>query len=107
MKKEIKIGEFTVEMSASAFTPFSYKKLFGRDLIKDVQQIQKDSQKGELDAEIVSMMTYTMAREANRDIEPFEEWLQKFGLFDLYESFNEVVTLWGLNTKQNSTPRKK
>lgn len=107
MKKDVKIGKYDIELSASAFTPFSYKKLFQRDLLKDIQQIQKDSKSGGLDAEIVSMVTYTMAKEVNKDIEPFEEWLGKFEIFDLYESFNEVVTLWGLNAQQNSVPRKK
>ena len=108
MKKEIKIGSKTVPMSASALTPFSYKKVFGRDLIKDVQTLQKNAQKsGDLDAEIVVTLSYIMAREADKDIPPMEEWLMGFELFDLYQSFNEVITLWGLNEQQNSTPRKK
>lgn len=107
MKKDIEIGEKVISMSASALTPFSYKTLFGRDIIKDMQKIQHDSENGELDAEIVPMMTYVMAREANKEIEPFEEWLSQFGIFEIYESFNRVVELWGLNEKQNATPRKK
>lgn len=107
MKKTVNIGEKDVELSASALTPFNYKRLFNRDMIKDIQQLQKDSQKGDLDPETVVMMTYVMAKEANKDILPMEEWLLGFGLFDLYESFNEVVTLWGLNEEQHSTPRKK
>lgn len=108
MQKDIIIGGQTVPMSASALTPFSYKKVFGRDLIKDVQTLQREAQKtGDLDAEIVVMMSYIMAREANKDIAPMEEWLSGFGLFDLYQAFNDIITLWGLNEQQNSTPRKK
>lgn len=107
MRKTVKIGDKDVELSASALTPFNYKRLFGRDLIKDIQQLQKDSRKGEMDPETVAMMTYVMAKEGNKDLPPIEEWLEGFGLFDLYESFNEVVTLWGLNEEQHSTPRKK
>ena len=107
MKKDIQIGDKIVTMSASALTPFSYKRLFGRDIIKDIQTVQKMSQKGDLDPEIVAMMTYVMAKEANKDIPPMEEWLEGFGMFEVYESFNEVVTLWGLNEQQHSTPAKK
>lgn len=108
MQKDIIIGGQTVPMSASALTPFSYKKVFGRDLIKDVQTLQREAQKtGDLDAEIVVMMSYIMAREANKDIAPMEEWLSTFGLFDLYQAFNDIITLWGLNEQQNSTPKKK
>lgn len=107
MKKDITIGERTVPMSASALTPFSYKKIFGGDLIQDIQKLQKGSSKGELDAELVCQMTYIMARESDKDILPFEEWLSQFELFDLYESFGEVIQLWGLNEETRSTPRKK
>ena len=107
MKKDIVIGGKEVPMSASALTPFSYKRLFGRDIIKDIQKIQKDSQSGELDPEIVVYMTYVMAKEADKDLPPLEEWLAGFELFQIYESFNEVVTLWGLNEEQNSAPAKK
>ena len=107
MKKEITIGEKKVEVSASALTPFSYKRLFGRDIVKDIQTLQKDSKNGELDPEMVSMMTYVMVREANKEVEPFEEWLSQFGIFDLYGSFGEIIKLWGLNEQTNSKPRKK
>lgn len=107
MKKDIIIGEKSVPLSASALTPFSYKKLFGRDIVKDIQDLQKNSKSGELDPEMVAMMTYTMAREANKDIEPLEEWLSQFELFDLYQSFGDVIQLWGLNEETHSKPRKK
>lgn len=107
MKKDIMIGEKVVPMGASALTPFSYKKQFGRDLIKDFQSIQKSSKNGELDAEIVAEISYTMAKEANKDIEPFEEWLEGFEMFDLYMSFGDIVQLWGLNEQTHSKPAKK
>lgn len=108
MKKDVNIGEKVVPMSASALTPFLYKKEFGRDLIKDVQTLQKETKKtGALDPEIVVMLTYIMAKEADKDLPPMEEWLSGFGLFDLYTAFNDVIQLWGLNEAQNSQPRKK
>ena len=107
MKKDITIGEKTVPMSASALTPYNYKRLFGRDIIKDIQKIQKDSKSGDLDPEIVVYTTYVMAKEADKDLPPLEEWLANFGLFEIYESFNQVVELWGLNAQQNSVPAKK
>lgn len=108
MKKDIKLGENVVEMSASALTPFLYKKLFQRDIIKDIQTLREQATKdGSLDPEITVMMAYTMSKEANKDIEPFEEWLSKYELFDIYMAFNDIVTLWGLNEQTNSQPRKK
>ena len=108
MKKEIKLGNDTVEMSASALTPFLYKKMFQRDIIKDIQTLREQATKdGSLDPEITVMLDYTMTKEANKDLEPLEDWLSKYELFDIYMAFNDIVTLWGLNEQTNSVPRKK
>lgn len=107
MTKEVTIGKKTVPMKASALTPYLFKNIFGEDLIQGVQALQKTAAKGTMDAVFIAKMAWIMAKEANKDIEPLEEWLDQFEIFDLYEAMPQIIELWGLNEKQNSTPRKK
>ena len=106
MKKDITIGEKTVPMSASALTTLLFKNQFGEDLIKGMQNLQKDAQKGEVDLIFVSKMAWVMAKEYNKDIEPLEEWLSQFEMFDIGNALPEIITFWASNEKQNSVPRK-
>lgn len=104
MTKEIIIGGVPVQMKATAFTPFQFKAEFGEDLIKGMQSIPKTE---ELDSVFMARVAWIMAKGANPDIEPLEEWLEQFGIFDLYEAFPKIIELWGLNNQQHAKPRKK
>ena len=108
MKKDVKIGEKIVPMSASAVTPIVFKRITGKDLIKGVRELNKtatDSQ--DVDMEFIAQMAYVMAREANREIEPFEGWLEQFDMFDIVDSLGQIMELWNLNSRQASIPVKK
>jgi hypothetical protein len=41
MLKTVKIGERSYDMKSSAFTPFKYENDYGRDLLKDLNELNK------------------------------------------------------------------
>lgn len=108
MKKDIEIGGKNVPMSASAVTPIMFKKLTGKDLIKGVRDLNKTATEGgDVDMEFIAQMAWIMAREANKQIEPFEEWLEQFEMFDIVDALGQIMELWNLNSRQASIPAKK
>ena len=108
MQRNIQIGDKIVPMSASAVTPIIFKRLTGRDLIKGVNELNKTATKGgDLDLEFIAQMAWVMAREANKQIEPFETWLEQFEMFDIVDALSAMMELWNLNTRQASIPAKK
>ena len=108
MRKDITIGDKNVPMSASAVTPIMFKKLTGKDLIKGVRDLNKTATEGgDVDMEFIAQMAWIMAREANKQIEPFEEWLEQFEMFDIVDALGQIMELWNLNSRQASIPAKK
>jgi len=109
MRKDITIGDKNVPMSASAVTPIMFKKLTGgKDLIKGVRNLNKTAEEeGDVDMEFVAQMAWVMAREADKQIAPFEEWLEQFEMFDIVDALGQIMELWNLNSRQSSFPAKK
>lgn len=107
MQKLIKIDSADIPMQASAFTPIAFKREFGRDMIRGIQDLKDSSKKGDIDAEFVAEIAWIMAREANKDIEPFDEWLMQFNMFAIYEALDQIVSLWFNSEMQHSKSAKK
>lgn len=110
MRKEITIGEETVEMAASAATPFIFHKIFGEDLLRTMQ----------IDPENVNTyikLAFTMARQADTpttdlmkgsaSYDDFIVWLDKFEMLDLMESVKDVLQLYQASKKGTSVPKTK
>lgn len=104
MKKDIKIGERIVTMKATALTPIFYKEQFNRDLIRDMQAINKTKQ---LDFETISRLAWIFAKSADKSIPDMNEWLEGFEMFDVMLAGSDIVELYGLNSQTNSIPAKK
>lgn len=117
MDKTIKIGEREVKFRATARTPRLYRALIGRDMISDLNKLQKKFSKvkeGEetldvMDLQIFEDTSYIMARHADPEIEQktADDWLDTFDMFSIYEVLPQVLELWAINTAQTSTPKKK
>ena len=117
MDKTIAIDGKDVKFRATARTPRLYRALIGRDMIADMNRLQKKFQKvkdGEdtldmLDLQIFEDTAYIMARHADPDIEQkdADEWLDTFDMFSIYEILPQIFELWAINTAQTSTPKKK
>lgn len=111
------IDEKEVKFRATARTPRLYRMLIGRDMISDMNKLQKAYEKrrtegDELaigDLQIFEDTAYVMARHADPDMEAktADEWLDSFNMFSIYEILPEILKLWAINTRTTSTSKKK
>ena len=127
MERTLNIGGAELRMRASALIPRLYRFKFGRDLIKDMSQLEKaykkalsvkegatdeerrDAELSILDLTIFENVAWAMAKNADPNVpnDP-DEWLDSInGVFSVYEVLPEILELWtdGLNT--TSIPAKK
>jgi hypothetical protein len=127
MERTLRIGGVELRMRASALIPRLYRFKFGRDLIKDMSQLEKaykkalsvqegatdeerrDAELSILDLTIFENVAWAMAKNADPNVpDDPGEWLDSIdGIFSVYEVLPEILELWtdGLNT--TSTPAKK
>lgn len=127
MERTLNIGGAELRMRASALIPRLYRFKFGRDLIKDMSQLEKaykkalsvkegatdeerrDAELSILDLTIFENVAWAMAKNANPNVpDDPGEWLDSIdGIFSVYEVLPEILELWtdGLNT--TSIPAKK
>jgi hypothetical protein len=118
MDKIINVGGKDIKFRATARTPRLYRAIIGRDMIADMNRLQKKFSKikgGEdetldiVDLQIFEDAAYIMARHADPDMEQTsaDDWLDTFDMFSIYEILPQLFELWAINTKQTSTPKKK
>ena len=113
----VNIDDKKVKFRATARTPRLYRMLIGRDMISDMNKLQKAYERrqkenedlGIADLQIFEDTAYVMARHANPDMEQktADEWLDTFNMFSIYEVLPEILKLWAINTKTTSTSKKK
>ena len=126
-EKSIIIGEQEVRMRATALIPRLYRFKFGRDMISDMNTLQKnfnkvrslrddateeeiaEAQLSVLDLTIFENVAWLMARQADPEIpDNPDEWLETIdGVFSIYEVLPVIIDLWQWNTATTSVPRKK
>lgn len=107
MEKVIQVGQKSIKFRATGATLRTYRQLFQGDLFKDMNSLQSVTEMSGDALQKFEAVAYTMAYQANKDIEPFEEWLDGFEFLDLYQAMPEIVSLWGLNAKTLSESKKK
>lgn len=127
MERTLNIGGAELRMRASALIPRLYRFKFGRDLIKDMSQLEKaykkalsvkegatdeerrDAELSILDLTIFENVAWAMAKNADPNVpDDPGEWLDSIdGIFSVYEVLPEILEIWtdGLNT--TSIPAKK
>lgn len=114
-------------MRATALIPRLYRFKFGRDMIADMNTLQKNFNKARslrkdateeeiaetqlsvLDLTIFENVAWLMARQADPEIpDNPDEWLETIdGVFSIYEVLPVIIDLWQWNTATTSVPRKK
>lgn len=124
MERTIRVGGVEVKMRASALIPRLYRFRFGRDLIKDMSQLEKaykkavsvkdeeekeEAQLTALDLTIFENVAWAMAKNADPDVpnDP-DEWLDNIeGVFSVYEILPQILELWAAGLETTSSPAKK
>ena len=114
--KKIEIDGQEVEFRASAAVPRMYRIKFGRDIYKDLRQLETSVGENDEDAsgldlfslEMFEYIAFIMAKHASPDTVPSEpdEWLEQFNTFSIYQILPQLIELWGLNVQTQVDARK-
>lgn len=114
--KKIEIDGKEVTFKASAAVPRLYRIKFGRDIYKDLRQLEKsvgenDEDNSNLDLfslEMFEDLAWLMARHADPANVPDspEEFLDQFNTFSIYQILPQLIELWGLNVQTEVESRK-
>lgn len=114
--KKIEIDGHEVEFRASAAVPRMYRIKFGRDIYKDLRQLETSVGENDEDAsgldmfslEMFENIAFIMAKHASPDKVPSEpdEWLEQFNTFSIYQILPQLIELWGLNVQTQVDARK-
>ena len=102
--KKIEIDGKEVTFKASAAVPRLYRIKFGRDIYKDLRQLEKsvgenDEDNSNLDLfslEMFEDLAWLMARHADPAKVPDspEEFLDQFNTFSIYQILPQLIELW-------------
>lgn len=107
--KKITIDGKEVAFRASAAVPRLYRIKFGRDIYKDLRQLESSVGEGDENAskldlfslELFEDLAWLMARHADPENVPDnpEDFLDQFNTFSIYQILPQLIDLWGLNVQ--------
>lgn len=116
LTKTINIDGVETTFRASAAVPRMYRIKFGRDIYKDLSQLEKAVGDGDESASNLDMfslemfedLAWVMAKHANPKGVPEsqDEWLEQFNTFSIYQVLPELIDLWGLNVQTQVDSKK-
>lgn len=116
LTKTINIDGVETTFRASAAVPRMYRIKFGRDIYKDLSQLEKAVGDGDESASNLDMfslemfedLAWVMAKHANPKGVPEspDEWLEQFNTFSIYQVLPELIDLWGLNVQTQMDSKK-
>ncbi len=116
LTKTINIDGVDVTFRASAAVPRMYRIKFGRDIYKDLRQLEKAVGEGDEDASNLDMfslemfedLAWVMAKHSDPKGVPDspDEWLEQFNTFSIYQVLPELIDLWGLNVQTQVESKK-
>lgn len=114
--KMIEIDGKQVEFRASAAVPRLYRIKFGRDIYRDLRQLESSVGENNEDASNLDMfslemfedLAWVMAKHANPKEVPDnpEDFLDQFNTFSIYQVLPQLIDLWGLNVQTQVAARK-
>lgn len=116
MVKELLIDGRQVPFKASAAITRIYRIKFGRDIYKDLRELEKAVGDNKEDAsnldtfslEMFENVAYVMAKHADPAVPNTpEEWLDGFDTFSIYQILPQIIELWGLNVQTEVQSKKK
>lgn len=114
--KTIEIDGKQVEFKASAAVPRLYRVKFGRDIYRDLRQLETSVGDNNEDASSLDMfslemfedLAWIMAKHAKPQEVPDnpEDFLDQFNTFSIYQILPQLIELWGLNVQTQVEARK-
>lgn len=114
MDKLIQIDDREVGFRATALTPRLYRHWLSRDIMVDMNRLQKAMAKAaedELsvaDLEIFENLAWVMAKQYDNSVpDSPDEWLDTFDTFVIYEILPQIIDLWARNQQTTATSKKK
>ena len=118
MIKTIMIDGKEVVFKATASVPRLYRMKFKRDILVDIQKLQKSmgkvSNKKQADLTIDDLtifenVAYIMVKHGSPTTVPdeLEIWLDDFETFSIYKILPEILELWGMNMETTAQSKKK
>lgn len=127
MEKVVMMGGKEIKMRASALIPRLYRIKFGRDMVRDMNQLRKafekatsvssdateeerqEAQLSAMDLTLFEDVAYIMAKHAGEDLpDNPDDWLDSIeGVLSIYEILPSILELWQLTQKTTSIPKKK
>lgn len=116
MTTTVMIDGRAIAFRATAAVPRLYRLKFRRDIMRDMQEIDKAVKKSEDGEEAIpphllevfENMAFIMAKHADPTVREntVEDWLDGFETFSIYEVFPQIFELWQLNTETLSSAKK-
>ena len=97
MEKVIEISGKETKFKASATTTIRYRKMFGHDLIQDLNKIRgtKEQTMTADVLEIFANFAYVMAKQADESIpDDVWEWLDSYEVFPYETVYPQIMELW-------------
>lgn len=113
MERAVTIDGREVKMRASALTPRLYRRYFGHDMMRDMNELirnYQDADNNEItipNLEVFENVAWLFLKEAGEDVgESPEEWLDTLdGVFSIYEAMPTIIELWASNQATTSVPK--
>lgn len=115
LTKTVEIDGKQVIFRASAAVPRDYRIRYRRDILCDIQKLQKayienqveDKEFTAIDLEIFENVAYIMAKHADPTVaNDVDEWLEDFNVFSIYLIMPTIIELWGLNVDNLAQSKK-
>lgn len=105
MRKTVTIGGKSVVLDNNASLLYKYKKEFGADVFADFNTMV-DAIGRPLTEDVglpVMRLTYIMAKNADKELPPFEDWLEEVGTFPVTTMPGVVYELMSDTFEMHST----
>lgn len=111
MERIANIGEYKIGLSVSAGTVREYRSVFGRDIITDIGNVEKEFfEKNDISTEsqkVIENVAWVMAKEYDEDIPDISEWLGQFDPFFVFQIIPHVISMWQMNVLSITKSKKK
>lgn len=107
MYKKLTIEDKEIEFVANAATPFRFKQIFGKDLLRILGDEHRVEEEG---VETITQLAFVMAKQAEKadmshlNEEVFIDWLEGFGSMAFINAAEDIMNLYMDSATGSATP---